>query len=342
MPINPLLLDLVPDVRTVADVLDLPACARPPLSHTLDDTPISRSLLATALGAGLFVRLLTQVPEAARYVERARARGDRIHFDHGAVRTVLGRDCGALPCGEAAVTRVLRPLGYRLADTYPLPRLKMTGRAWRHADDPEGIPQYFISELHPEQFSAGFQDTVDAVLRTASDPLTDSDLRTLDRLAAQGSLPLAEARALLPRLLECFGRRHALPTARQYTALAAESAEMAWISTEGQTFNHATDRVPNVEELASALRAEGYAVKDQVEVSSSGRVRQTALRAGPVCREFPAEPGSGESATTLAVPGSFFEFITRDPLAASAGSAPALDLAFDAGNATGIFKMTSR
>jgi hypothetical protein len=42
------------------------------------------------------------------------------------------------------------------------------------------------------------------------------------------------------------------------------------------------------------------------------------------------------TSTTREVPGSFFEFITRDFLPEGG-----LDLTFDAGNAQGIFRMTS-
>jgi Domain of unknown function (DUF1338) len=60
---------------------------------------------------------------------------------------------------------------------------------------------------------------------------------------------------------------------------------MAWIATEGNAFNHATDRVSNVEALAQALRHH-WLLKDTVEYSRSGRVRQTALLADPVVRQF--------------------------------------------------------
>ena len=107
------------------------------------------------------------------------------------------------------------------------------------------------------------------------------------------------------------------------------SAEAAWIATEGNAFNHATDRVPDVAALAERLRAEGRPVKDKVEVSASGRVRQTALRADTVDRAF-------ADGVRRAVPGSFYEFISR----AADPETGRLDLGFDSGNATGIFAMT--
>ena len=128
------------------------------------------------------------------------------------------------------------------------------------------------------------------------------------------------------------------PSLADYETLLAASDEAAWIATEGNAFNHATDRVPDVVALAERLHAEGYAIKDKVEISASGRVRQTALIAAKVTRGFVA-PGGGRADGTRVlreVPGSFHEFISRDVDPATGR----LDLRFDAGNATGIFAVT--
>jgi hypothetical protein len=119
-----------------------------------------------------------------------------------------------------------------------------------------------------------------------------------------------------------------------YETLKAESAEMAWISTEGNAFNHATDRVADVFATAEAQRVAGRAIKEKVEVSTSGRVRQTALIADKVTRGFIDADGQR---VERVVPGSFYEFISRDLFPDS----KRLDLAFDTGNATGIFNVTA-
>ena len=293
---------------------------------------VTRAELAQALNMALFVDVTQRVPMAAAYVADLQRDGRQLVFDHGALRTVAWPS-GALPPGEAAITRVLRPLGFTMAAAYPLPRLKMTGRAWRHADFPEDIAQFFVSELHPERFSAGFQDAVTRVLASSRDPLTPVDLAALEQLARDGDLPTGAAVALLPKLVGCFDRQHGLFELDDYHALLSESAEMAWISTEGNAFNHATDRVADIEAVVAAQRALGRPVKDTIETSATGRVRQTAFKAARVMREF---LDRGQRAR-LEVPGSFHEFIERAPL----DERGALDLAFDAGNATGIFKMTA-
>lgn len=312
--------------RALFDQLDID----PRLIRPLTDA-VSRAELAQALNMVLFYDLHERVPEGHDYVQDVMAAGGRITFDHGALRTVAWPS-GALPPGEAAISRVLRPLGFVVADTYPLPRLKMTGRAWSHADFPETLAQFFVSELHPEAFSAAFQAAVTRVLADSVDPLGPQDIGRLERLGRDATLPWPDALAVLPKIVACFGRQHGGFALADYETLLRESPEMAWISTEGNAFNHATDRVSDLPALAEAQRRKGRSIKDAIEVSHSGRVLQTAFRAAQVSREFLHE---GEW-VCRSVPGSFYEFIQRERL--PCGN---LDLAFDAGNATAIFKMTT-
>lgn len=295
---------------------------------------VSAAICAQALALMLFDDLLARVPSGRAYVDRVVAAGGKVTFDHGALRTVKWKETGALPAGDAAFARILEPLGYAVADVYPLERINMTGRAYAHRDLPEAIPQYFVSELHPERFSEDFQAAVTRVLASSRDPVTPEAAALLGRLAETGALALDDAAGLLPVLAGCFARQHDTPALADYETLLAESAEMAWIATEGNAFNHATDRVADVAALAEAERALGHPIKDAVEVSTSGRVRQTAYRAETVRREFAAADGT---IVSREVPGSFYEFITRDPLPDGKG----LDLGFDAANAQGIFKMTA-
>ena len=295
---------------------------------------VSRAVITAALNLHLLAGLLERVPSGRAYVEELARDGGKLIFDHGAMRTVALSGMGELPAGQAAITRVLEPLGYVCTHTYPMPRLKMTGRSYTHRDFSEDLPQFFVSELHPEQFTHAFQDAVRRVTSSSADPLSVTDRELLATLKVKGTLQLEAALALLPKLIACFTCRHAVPHLADYEILRAESAEMAWIATEGNAFNHATDRVVSLEEMVTRQRALGRRVKDSIEISASGRVRQTALRADPVTRDFVAENGSLHQRE---VPGSFFEFIQRAALPGESR----LDLAFDTNNAQGIFKMTA-
>jgi len=296
---------------------------------------VSRAVLAQALNMLLFEDLLARVPTAKTYADYTTGKGRRILHDHGAVRTVAVEGMGGLPAGQEAITRILRPLGYALNGVYPLDRLKMTGRSHAQADYPEEIAQFFLSELHPERFSPEFQAAVKRVTQDSKDPVTPEAKTLLEKLDSAKSLSHEEAIKLLPVLVSVFSRHHAEPALADYEILLAESPEMAWISTEGNAFNHATDRVPDVDQLAAEQKALGQPMKPAVETSQSGRVRQTALLAARVQRNFRTPDGK---LTEKEVNGSFYEFITRLPLPEEDGK---LDLGFDSSNAQAIFKMTA-
>lgn len=299
---------------------------------------ISRAVLAQALNMLLFENLLERVPAAEQYVQRCLDHKRTVMHDHGAVRTVAIDGMGGLPAGQEAITRVLRPLGYALNGTYPLERLKMTGRSYAQVDYPEEIAQFFISELHPERFSPEFQAAVGRVTATSVDPLAPEAIAFLKQMETEGSLSVENSRKLLPVLVSVFNRQHAEPALTDYEALLAESPEMAWISTEGNAFNHATDRVPDVDQLTVELKELKQPIKDVVEKSQSGRVRQTAFTAARVKRNFRAEGGG---MVEKEVPGSFYEFITRLPMPEEKDGKRPLDLSFDSSNAQAIFKMTA-
>lgn len=296
---------------------------------------VSRATFSMALAAVLSEDLLARVPSGAAYVARCAAAGRRILFDHGALRTIRLPEgpTGRLPAGHLAFARILEPLGYAVAGTYPLPRLKMTGRAYAHADLPADIPQYFVSELHVEQFDGVFQATAEQVFGTSCDPLGLAEQALLSAMSESGEASIELAIAALPGIAAAFGRQHGPVALVDYELLLAHSAEAGWIATEGNAFNHVTDRVADVEALAAALRHEGFAIKDRVEVAREGRVRQTALKADPVERRFMAADGAE---LVRMVPGSFYEFITREIDPATGR----IDLSFDSANATGIFAMT--
>ena len=59
------------------------------LAQPSSDAPVQAAELAEALGLALFAGLLTRVPSGARYVAGKAAAGEKVVFDHGALRTVL-------------------------------------------------------------------------------------------------------------------------------------------------------------------------------------------------------------------------------------------------------------
>ena len=298
----------------------------------------SRAVFAMALNALLFQDLLGRVPTGAAYVADRRRSHHRITFDHGALRTIRfgSGPTGALPGGIASFARILEPLGYARAGAYPLDKLQMTGHAFAHREFAESVPQFFISELHVDRFSPEFQAAAVRVFGASRDPLSHHARAALDAFAERGRCGLEAAALGLREIVDAFRRCHDTPSLADYRLLLAESAEAAWMATEGCAFNHATDRVADVDTVAVEQRALGRPIKDSVEVSRSGSVRQTAFKADPVVRTF----RTGDGVATLTVPGSFYEFISRETIVTADGSRR-MDLRFDSMNAQGIFKMTA-
>ncbi len=336
VPLLPRLLSTCCSAEESAGLLRSVRVAPSILDQAGDEVP--RAILAQGLNLLLFRDLLTRVPTARQYVEECASQGRQIVFDHGALRTVDLHGMGELPRGERAITRVLIPLGYRLAAVYPLDRLGMTGFSYAHVDFPEELPQFFVSELHPERFSSPFQQAVTRVTASSRDPLCGQAQRALREIEHAGGLSFTRAALLLPELLACFRRQHAAPRLGDYRILLQESAEMAWIATEGNAFNHATDRVHSLDAVVAEQRRLGRPLKERIELSRSGRVRQTAFRADPVERELIDATGA---VIRRQVPGSFFEFIQRERVEDQVTGMSRLDLAFDTGNAQGIFRMTA-
>lgn len=294
---------------------------------------LHRVWLAQALNLCLFHTLVNAVPDGRRYVEEQARQGRKVVFDHGAIRTVDWPINGQLPRGRQAFARLLEPLGFTDVRTYPLTKLNMTGWGYRQMDLPEDIAQFFVSELHPGRFSEAFQHAVSRVVGSSLDPLQPEHLNLLNRLSLTRHCSLSEARTLLPALHRAFGRQHGVVHAADYQCLLNESAEMAWIATEGNSFNHLTDRVQDLNACVARQRELQRPMKDSIEVSASGRVMQTAYRACTVTRELIDAQGQCREHQ---VPGSFVEFIQRkvDP------DNGRIDLNFDSSNAQGIFKMT--
>jgi Domain of unknown function (DUF1338) len=323
--------------RVASEMLDTLQIERSLLAES--SGAVTRGVFAMALNAVLFQDLLTRVPTGAAYVADRRRSQQRITFDHGALRTIrfAKGKTGDLPGGIDAFSRILLPLGYHVAGVYPLSQLCMTGHGFAHRDFPASLPQFFISELHVDRFSIEFQATAERVFRTTRDPLTETAHAALAAFAEHGRCDFELAALGLREIVGAFSRCHAIPGILEYRALLKESGEAAWISTEGCAFNHATDRVADVAITACEQRALSRPIKPAIEVSAAGSVRQTAFKADPVLRTFQGEHGG---TTTLTVPGSFYEFISRD-LVTQADGTRQLDLRFDSMNAQGIFKMTA-
>jgi hypothetical protein len=304
---------------------------------------VSRGVFAMALDALLFQDLLTRTPTGAAYVADRRRQRERVVFDHAALRTVRFTGAGhaggngRLPAGSDAVARILEPLGYEVTGTYPLDDLRMTGVGFTHREFAETLPQFFVSELHVERFSREFQTAAQRVFAASHDPLTTVARTALAEFAEQGRCEMRLAVPALREIVSAFGRCHDMPSLADYRILAAESPEAAWMATDGSSISHVSDRVLDVAMTACAQRSLGRPVKATIETSAAGSVRLTSFKADPARRSFRADDGSQVEMT---VPGSFYEFVSRD-LVTGADGKKRLDLRFENAYVRALFKKTA-
>ncbi|MDY7563140.1 DUF1338 family protein [Pseudomonas sp. 10B1] len=319
-----------PAARWIEAHVDVPTGLH---AFSWSDTEVHRVWLAEALNLCLFHKLVEAVPLGRVYVEEQAEQRRKVVFDHGAIRTVDWFANGELPRGRLAFARLLEPLGFTDVRTYPLTKLNMTGWGYRQQDLPQDIAQFFVSELHPGRFSEAFQAAAERVVSSSHDPLNNEQLSILKGLQLTRHCSLSEAYCLLPGLCAAFARQHGVVRHADYQQLLSESAEMAWIATEGNSFNHLTDRVVDLDAVVTEQLRRDRPMKASIEVSASGRVMQTAYKACTVSRAMADASGKLHDHP---VPGSFVEFIQRklDPMDNT------LDLSFDSSNAQGIFKMT--
>jgi hypothetical protein len=300
---------------------------------------VSRGVFAMALNTVLFHELLSRSPTAAAYVADRRRQRERITFDHGALRTIRfgARATGALPPGVESFARLLQPLGYGVTGVYPLDELCMTGHGFTQREFPECLPQFFVSELRVDRFSKEFQAAAARVFGTSRDPLTAVGRTALAEFGEQGRCEMKLAVPALREIVAAFGRRHDTPALADYHTLLAESAECAWIATEGSALNHVTDRVADVAMTACAQRSLGRPVNAVIEKSATGSVSQTAFKPDPVRRPFRSADGSE---VELTVSGSFYQFISRGLVTGSDGKRR-LDLRFDTGTPKAVLRMAA-
>jgi hypothetical protein len=255
----------------------------------------SRLDFTWAMNAALFADLLERVPSGLRRRPHCGGRSHPLRPRRAAHHPLPSSATGALPAD-----RRLPPhsgtAGLSRGGGLSLPRLRMTGFAFRHLGDPENVPQFFVSELDVGQFDGAFGAAAHRVFDSSRDPLDDQAKAVLARFASEGAVPLADALPALRTILAAFDRQHAMPALADYEALLSQVRRGGMDRDRGHAFNHVTDRVDDVEQVAGQQRALGRPIKDRVEVSANGRVRQTAFRADPVLRFFRDAQGAAWNA----------------------------------------------
>ena len=106
----------------------------------------------------LWCDFVGSTPQAARIRELLVARGEHVHHDHVALRTIAapGLAAGLEPgLGMDAIARRFEAEGFRPRERYRFDAAHLRARYWQH-DDPN-VPKVFIAELDVGALSPGAQ-----------------------------------------------------------------------------------------------------------------------------------------------------------------------------------------
>lgn len=228
------------------------------------------------------------------YIQRLCPSAAKIHLlleqgaplvnDHIALRTVNHPQMGL-----ARMAAPFIAIGYAAKGEYWFTAKKLYARHYEHPDPM--APKVFISELLIEQCSVALQKTVDMM----TEQLDSGCFNNADFLAA--------------------GRLWQMDTA-SYFQLANESEYAGWVAAHGFGANHFTVNVnglnglDNVVAVNALLRQAGFSLNDsggEVKGSPDVYLEQSSTMADKVAVTF--------SDKTLQLPGGFYEFAKRYPLA---------------------------
>jgi hypothetical protein len=130
----------------------------------------TQGVTLSASGAELVDRLwrdfVGSTPQAARIRELLVARGEHVHHDHVALRTIA-----APGLGIEAIARRFEAEGFRPRERYRFDEAHLRARYWQH-DDPNA-PKIFIVELDVGALSLGAQAIFERLLAQLPPGFTD-------------------------------------------------------------------------------------------------------------------------------------------------------------------------
>lgn len=260
--------------------------------------------VAQALWEHLWRLYQERVPYAREYRALIEAEGGRVVHDHVAFRS-FRHFAGELDLGIGYVARILEPLGYQLKGAYEFPETHLYAQHYEHPEqESENLPKVFVSELLVDELPFATASLVRRALDSAADQLPSPSLEWVR---------LREDRRLAPRQgkweaaiagLSQFStqRPWSPPALRAVREVNQESQYAAWTLLHGFAVNHFTAFInrqgvaslPDLPTTAAALRARGVPVRESLDGSPGGPLRQTATAA--VEEEVPVLDDDGKPA----------------------------------------------
>lgn len=248
---------------------------------------------------GLWERYRARVEPVRRYEALVERSGGVFRNDHVAFRTLAWQRPTE---GIASIARLFEALGYRAAGCYAFPDKKLSSLHFEHPN--ARLPKLFVSQLECWKLSPAARAVIARVLETRRAPLPDDALAEL----ASGT-PGPELLALCKAFLA--ERPWRAPAREDVLALDEESQFGAWVLVHGYEVNHFTAAVhshacaalADIDRTVAALRADGVAMKDEIEGAPGSPLRQSSTQAAVI----PVEVAGGTMDWTYA----YFELAER-------------------------------
>lgn len=224
--------------------------------------------------------------------------------DHIALRT--------FNLDQVSLDKIANPFldeGYRAMDDYQFPAKKLYAKYYQHNDDT--LPKVFISELKVEELPGHCQDIIKALVAQVSEK----------SVSQQGF---------------CYSGRPWHVSEEQYQTLASESEYASWVAAHGFRPNHFTVSInhlsshPDIQSVNQLLLDKGYDLNTSgglIKGSPDVLLEQSSTLAKAVDVTF--------DDTTMKVPGCYYEFARRYPMASGQ-----LYQGFVAASADKIFEST--
>ncbi|WP_165310125.1 DUF1338 domain-containing protein [Vibrio ziniensis] len=228
------------------------------------------------------------------YITRLCPSADKVHSlleedealinDHIALRTF-----NVAPLGLETLAKPFLALGYKAVGDYVFESKKLVAKHYEHPDPLQ--PKVFISELKVEECSPQLQEIV-------------------AKLVAKVDVTKLEGDAFL------YGGRLWDISFADYQVLAQESEYASWLAAHGYGANHFTVNVnqlkafTEVKQVNDHLRNAGFTINEsggEVKGTPEVLLEQSSTMADKVSVTF--------SDSTETVPGGFYEFAKRYPMA---------------------------
>jgi hypothetical protein len=240
---------------------------------------ITKSLLNS-----LWAQYLKRVSYAQTYTDLVNNKGGQVVNDHIALRT-FNTHTGEQPEGIAAISHIIRNLGYQPASHYLFKKKKLKATHFQHLNPL--FPKIFVSQLEVNLLPEWSQQIIHQAVKETPYLLSNKSIELLAMLKEEGKLTKLAAEALVKDLAQYFRRPWKVPHKDDVLKINDVSQYAAWVLLHGNSINHFTAYInyqevkewPDLETTCQALEKAGVPMKEHIEGHKGSKLQQSATQA---------------------------------------------------------------